>query len=133
MASNQDNGQRADALILYVRCNIGEHNTMALGVVLNTEANGRADSPPPAFDGAQSLMGDNITRELVARHATDDAKHTVLKLFHLNSVRQDRRQLGWSQSLVTEGNIDRLAQRSHGILEIHLTVGVGRRPPSPLE
>lgn len=54
---------------------------MALGVVLNTEANGRTDRPPPAFDGAQSLMGDNITRELVALHATDDAKHTVLKLF----------------------------------------------------
>ena len=78
-------------------------------------------------------MGDNIARELVARHAADDARHTALKLFHLKSVRQDRRQLGWSQPLVTEGKIDRLAQRSHCILEIHLTVGVGHRPSSPLE
>ena len=78
-------------------------------------------------------MGDNIARELVARHAADDARHPALKLFHLKSVRQDRRQLGWIQPLVTEGKIDRLAQRSHGILEIHLTVGVGHRPSSPLE
>ena len=78
-------------------------------------------------------MGDNIARELVARHAADDARCTALKLFHLKSVRQDGRQLGWSQPLVTEGKIDRLAQRSHGILEIHLTVGVDHRPSSPLE
>lgn len=70
-------------------------------------------------------MGDNIALELVARHAADDARHTALKLFHLKSVRQNRRQLGWSQPLVTEGKIDRLAQRSDDILEIHLTVGVG--------
>ena len=78
-------------------------------------------------------MGDNIARELVARHAADDARHTTLKLFHLKSVRQDRRQLGWIQPLVTEGKIDRLSQRSHGILEIHLTVGVGHFLSSPLE
>lgn len=53
----------------------------------------------PAFDGAQSRMGDNIARELVARHAADDARHPALKLFHLKSVRQDRRQLGWIQPL----------------------------------
>ena len=34
VVSNQDNGRRADALILYVRCYTGEHNTVALGVVL---------------------------------------------------------------------------------------------------
>ena len=78
-------------------------------------------------------MCDNIARELVARHAADDARYTALKLFHLKSVRQDRRQLGWSQSLVAEGEIDCLAQRSHGILEIHLTVGVGHFLSSPLE
>ena len=78
-------------------------------------------------------MGDNIARELVARHAADDARHTALKLFHLKSVRQDRRQLGWSQPLVTESKIDRLVQRSHCILKIHITVGVGHRPSSPLE
>lgn len=48
-------------------------------------------------------MGDNIARELIARHVADDARHAALKLFHLESVRQDRRQLSWSQPLVTEG------------------------------
>ena len=32
----------------------------------------------PAFDGGQSRMGDNIARELIARHAADNARHTAL-------------------------------------------------------
>lgn len=47
VASNQDNGRRADALILYVRCNTGEHNTVALGVVLYSDR-----LPDEVFDAA---------------------------------------------------------------------------------
>ena len=47
MASNQDNGRRADALILYVRCNTGAHNKVALGVVLQSNR-----LPDEVFDSA---------------------------------------------------------------------------------
>ena len=62
-------------------------------------------------------MGDNIARELIARHVADDARHAALKLFHLENVRQDRRQLSWSQPLVTEGKTDRLAASGLSSLE----------------
>ena len=46
-ASNQDNDRRADGLILYGQCNTGENNTMALGVVLQSNW-----LPDEVLDGA---------------------------------------------------------------------------------
>lgn len=47
VASAPFNNRRADGLILYGQCNTGEHNTMALGVILQ-----RDRLPDEVFDGA---------------------------------------------------------------------------------
>lgn len=47
MVSNPFNYRRADGLILYGRCNPGEHNAVALGVVLQGDR-----LPDEVFDSA---------------------------------------------------------------------------------